>query len=117
MVLVVGLSVDYVVHLAEGYSRSLKQDRLGRTKDMLEEVGISVLSGSVTTLGSSIFLIFSKIVFLYQFGLFMFMTILFSIIFALLLFTTLVGLIGPEKKVGSLTPVIEKLKKCLKKKE
>ena len=61
LVLVVGLAVDYVVHLAEGYARSPASDRLTRTKDTLEEVGISVLSGATTTLGASIFLLAAKI--------------------------------------------------------
>lgn len=41
LVLVVGLAVDYVVHLAEGYSRSEHKDRLGRTRDALQEVSES----------------------------------------------------------------------------
>lgn len=36
--LVVGLSVDYCVHLAEGYSRSTYLDRKNRTRDSLTEV-------------------------------------------------------------------------------
>ena len=70
LVLLVGLSVDYVVHLAEAYSRSTRRDRKGRVQGMLAEVGISVLSGAVTTLGSSIFLLAAKILFFVQFGLF-----------------------------------------------
>ncbi len=38
MVLVVGLAVDYCVHLAEGYSRSAHSDRKNRTRDALTEV-------------------------------------------------------------------------------
>ena len=38
LVLVVGLAVDYVVHLAEGYSRSVYSDRRRRTQTALEEV-------------------------------------------------------------------------------
>jgi len=102
----VGLSVDYVVHLAEGYSRSAKVDRLGRTRDMLGEVGISVLSGAVTTLGSSTFLLFAKFVFFFQFGLFIFCTILFSISFALGMFTTVMGFIGPQNDTGSLKALV-----------
>ena len=40
MVLVVGLSVDYCVHLAEGYSRSTHTDRKNRIRDSLTEVCI-----------------------------------------------------------------------------
>ena len=105
MVLVVGLSVDYVVHLAEGYCRSKHKDRLGRTKDMLSEVGISVLSGAITTLGSSALLLIAQIIFFFQFGLFIFCTILFSIVYALLLFATFMGLAGPEGKTGDIGPI------------
>ena len=102
--MVVGLSVDYVVHLAEGFCRSKKETRLERTKDMLEEVGISVISGAITTLGASALLLIAQIIFFFQFGLFIFCTILFSIIYALFLFTTFVALAGPEGNVGSLAP-------------
>jgi len=111
LVLVVGLSVDYVVHLAEGYSRSAKRDRLGRTRDMLGEVGISVLSGAITTLGSSAFLLIAKFIFFFQFGLFIFCTILFSICFALGLFCTVIALIGPQNNIGSLKAL---LRRCCK---
>ena len=114
LVLVVGLSVDYVVHLAEGYSRSAASTRKERTRDMLEEVGISVLSGAVTTLGASALLLFAQIIFFYQFGIFMFFTILFSILYALILFTTFVGVAGPENDLGSLKPCFEKLNCCSK---
>jgi hypothetical protein len=53
MCLLVGLAVDYVVHLAEGYHLSLHKDRLSRTRDMLEEMGTSVFSGACTTLGDT----------------------------------------------------------------
>lgn len=108
LVLVVGLSVDYVVHLAEGYSRSVHPDRRGRLHDTLKEVGVSVLSGAVTTLGASMFLLFAQILFFTQFGLFMFGTIGFSILYALGLFTTVMGLIGPENHFGSLRPLLRK---------
>ena len=102
--MVVGLSVDYVVHLAEGYCRSKKYTRKERAQDMLEEVGISVISGAITTLGASALLLIAQIVFFFQFGLFIFCTILFSTVYALFLFTTFVALAGPEGNTGSLTP-------------
>ena len=112
MVLLVGLSVDYVVHLAEAYSRSARTDRKGRVQDMLAEVGISVLSGAVTTLGSSIFLLPAKILFFVQFGLFMFCTIGFSILFALGFFVTAMAIIGPQGETGDIYAIF---RKCCKK--
>jgi uncharacterized membrane protein YdfJ with MMPL/SSD domain len=104
LALVVGLAVDYVVHLAEGYSRSEARDRRGRVQEMLERVGISVLSGAVTTLGASLFMLFAKILFFMQFGIFMFCTIGFSLLYAIGLFATLLAIIGPEGDTGSIRP-------------
>ena len=102
LTLVVGLSVDYVVHLAQGYSRSLHSSRLDRLRDTLAEVGISVLSGALTTVGGSAFLLLAKITYFVQFGLILFATILFSIVFALGFMSTVLGIIGPENDYGSI---------------
>ena len=116
LVLVVGLAVDYVVHLAEGYCRSHHSDRLGRTKDMLMEVGVSVLSGAVTTMGAAALLMFAQIIFFFQFGLFIFCTILFSICYALLLFSTFMALAGPQGTTGSIKPLLNKISGLCKRK-
>lgn len=102
LTLVVGLAVDYCVHLADGYVRSKKVKRVDRVRDMLRTVGVSVLSGACTTLGASAFMLGSQIMFFFQFGIFMFCTIGFSIFFALGFFTVIVGMIGPEGDRGSL---------------
>ncbi|XP_070577306.1 protein dispatched homolog 1-like [Ptychodera flava] len=103
--LIVGLAVDYVVHLAEGYHLSPKEDRLGRLHDTLEHVGVSVVSGAATTLGASTFMLFAKILFFMQFGVFMFCTIGFSLLFSLGLFTTMLGIMGPQGRTGSLVVI------------
>jgi len=104
LTLVVGLAVDYVVHLADGYVRSQKQSRRDKVRDTLGHVGISVLSGASTSLGASVFMLAAKILFFFQFGIFMFCTIGLSIIYALILFTTILGIFGPEGNTGSLEP-------------
>ena len=107
--MVVGLSVDYVVHLAEGYHMSAHADRMSRVRDMLEEVGISVFSGACTTLGASIFMLFAQIQFLVKFGIFMFCTIGFSLIFSLGFFTTIMGLLGPSGNTGDIKELCNKI--------
>ncbi|ELU17207.1 hypothetical protein CAPTEDRAFT_226825 [Capitella teleta] len=113
LALVVGLAVDYVVHLAEGYSRSQARDRKGRVKEMLERIGVSVVSGAATTLGASFFMLFAKILFFMQFGIFMFCTIGFSLLYALGLFATLLAIIGPEGDTGSIRPLLAMVKRWL----
>ena len=66
MCLVVGLAVDYVVHLAEGYYMSHARDRKGRLRHALQRMGSSVFSGACTTLGASAFMLFAQIQFFYQ---------------------------------------------------
>ncbi|XP_033125748.1 protein dispatched homolog 3-like [Anneissia japonica] len=103
--LVVGLSVDYVVHLAEGYHMAQSKDRMGKTKEMLQTVGISVLSGCLTTLGACFFMLFSVITFFLQFGSFVFCTIGLSYIFSMFLFTAMMSIVGPENNCGSIQSI------------
>ncbi|XP_064600617.1 protein dispatched homolog 3-like [Liolophura sinensis] len=100
--LVVGLSVDYVVHLAEAYHRCELGSREDRVRHMLETVGTAVLSGAITTTGASIFMLFAEIQFLLQFGVFMLTTIGFSILFSLLWFSVIMAVCGPQGRTGSL---------------
>ncbi len=100
MCLVVGLAVDYIVHLAEGYHLSKSRDRKSRVRDALEFMGVPVFSGACTTLGAAFFMLFSEIQFFFQFGIFMFCTIGFSILFSLGFFITLLGVVGPSGDQG-----------------
>jgi predicted RND superfamily exporter protein len=117
LTLIVGLAVDYVVHLAEGYMILEDEDRVTRVKYTLGHVGISVFSGACTTLGSAIFMLAAKILFFSQFGIFIFCTIALSILYALFFFTTALALIGPEGNTGSLKPLMRRVKNfiCCKK--
>jgi len=107
-VMVPGLAVDYVAHLAEGYIHCPEPDRRSRVRYMLAKVGVSVVSGAVSTLGASAFLFFPVIVFFNKFGTFVFMTIVFSLFFSLCFFPALLTVIGPEGDTGNI------YKKCVK---
>lgn len=104
--LVVGLAVDYVVHLSDSYNNSAHSDRTSRVRDMLESMGLSVTSGALTTTGAAVFMMAAQIQFFLQFGIFTFCTIGFSILYSLCLFTPVLSIIGPEGNFGSLVPLI-----------
>ena len=108
MTLVVGLAVDYVVHLAESYNHSSHTDRLHRIQSSLDLVGVSIISGAITTLGASFFMLFAQILFFVQFGIFMFSTIACSLLYAMGLFTTFMALAGPENDIGNLKSLCKK---------
>ena len=57
MVILIGFSVDYVVHLSSDYVHSAHRSRHDKMKQSYEEMGISILSGCCTTFGSGIFLL------------------------------------------------------------
>lgn len=103
--LVAGLAVDYVVHLSESYYQAPHDNRQRRVRDMLEHMGISVLSGAITTAGASAFLLFSQLFFFFQFGLFVLVTIFLSVFYCLFWFTPMLAVVGPEAGLGSLQPV------------
>ena len=113
MSVVVGLSVDYVLHMAEGYHLSERKDRLGRVQDMLENLGVSVVCGAFTTIGSSFFLFFGEIQFFLQFGAFMFSVIGFSMIYSMCFLTILLSLVGPENETGSFGAMYKSMKRWI----
>ena len=59
IVILIGFSMDYVLHLAGAYVESKRDDRLGRMQDALTTMGISITAGAVTTLLSGIPLFFA----------------------------------------------------------
>ena len=58
-----------MVHLANAYLEAPVTDRAGRLSFALLTMGISVVSGAVTTFAAGFFLVFPEIVFFYKMGL------------------------------------------------
>ena len=114
MCMVVGLTVDYVVHLAEGYTLSLHTDRLSRVRDMLDEMAVSVFMGACTTLGASLFMFIAQLSFFFQFGIFMFSTIGVSLFFSMGMIVTLMRLFGPQGDTGNTVVMVKRLHCCCK---
>lgn len=54
VVIMIGLAVDYVVHLAADYMHSIRETRYQKIKQAYSEMGVSILSGTITTLGCGI---------------------------------------------------------------
>ena len=102
MVIIIGFSVDYVVHLAAHYVHTPTQTRYHRATDSISAMGVSILSGGITTLGSGIFLSGGKIIFFQKFALMIVVTVLFSLTYALVYFLAFMHLLGPERKQGDI---------------
>merc|ERR1719419_1956302 len=102
-IMVVGMSVDYVVHLAEAYLHSGEVLRVHAARRMLGIVGISVISGAVSTCGGIMFLIFSYNQFFFKFGLNIFFLMVMASLYALVGFTAAMSSFGPEGPQGNTT--------------
>jgi hypothetical protein len=103
LIAVVGLSVDYSVHMLHAYNEHEADNRNHKLKNSLETMGISVLSGAITTLLASVPLFLCLMRFFSQYGQFIFFVCLFSFTLAIGLLSPLLITIGPEGRCGSLT--------------
>jgi len=95
LTILVGLSVDYTIHLANAWVNAQGKTREEKLKEMLTEIGISVFAASVTTFLSAIALFTCNVMFFVKFGIFIAFTILLSMIYSFGLFTVLVSIVGP----------------------
>lgn len=108
MVVIIGFSVDYVCHLAAHYVHSAEKKRFERTTESVRDMGVSIFSGGLTTLGSGVFLMGGQIMFFPKFGLIIVTTVAFSLSYAFLFFLALCHAIGPQDNCGSLGTCFKK---------
>jgi multidrug efflux pump subunit AcrB len=79
---------------------------------MMEEMGVSVLSGALSTLLAVFLMFFAPNSFFVKFATFLFVTIALSCIYAMTFFPALLSIVGP---MGSRGEIYVKLKECRKK--
>mmetsp|Transcript_103498 Transcript_103498/g.299462 ORF Transcript_103498/g.299462 Transcript_103498/m.299462 type:complete len:175 (+) Transcript_103498:2-526(+) len=100
LIAVVGLSVDYSVHLLHAYHHGAGADREDRARHALSEMGISVINSSATTLLAAAILFACGFYFFLQFGAFIFMVIGLSILMSITLLIPLLIIAGPSGDRG-----------------
>ena len=98
MVIIIGFSVDYVVHLGAHYVHKKSPDRTDRTSDALGAMGVSIFSGAVTTFGSGVFLYGGHMIFFQKFALIITTTVAVSLIYAMVYFVAFLHAFGPERE-------------------
>merc|ERR1712113_238368 len=103
VIMVIGFSVDYVVHLANSYLESQGETRMERLSFALLTMGVSVVSVAITTMLSGIMLVFPSYLFFYKMGWIIVTTVLLALMWALIFFPSMCAWIGPEGDQGDLT--------------
>ena len=96
MVIIIGFSVDYVVHLGAHYVHKKSPDRTDRTSDAVGAMGVSIFSGALTTFGSGVFLFGGQMIFFQKFAFIITTTVIVSFAFAMVFFTSFLHAFGPE---------------------
>ena len=67
-----GLAIDFVLHIANAYNESAKHaSRYERMSMAILEVGISVFSAAITTIGAATLLLFTTVIFFFRFEIFL----------------------------------------------
>ena len=97
IVILISLSIDYVIYLAHVYSISVLESRHEKMKQAYLEMGVSILSGTITTLCSGIVLFGGRTMTFRKFAVVITSTIIFSFISSMFLFGALCHFVGPEK--------------------
>ena len=98
--ILVGLIVDYVVHMGMSYLESPSPDRRSRTVYAAVHMGVSICSGAISTVGASVFLCACTITFFPKFGIFMAVTIAGSFVCAGVIFPAALMELGPQRSGG-----------------
>ena len=120
-VMIVGLAVDYVVHLAHMYleaedkgeyrffwskaseTRTLPANsREARFRYAAVKMGGTVLGGAGTTFGAGVIMFACILLFFEKFAVLISVTIMFSLIFSLFFFMPLLALVGPNGYFGDI---------------
>ena len=102
MIMITGLAVDYVIHLAQSYVFSPHNHRSRRMKQAYQEMGVSIFSGMTTTIGASAFLLLGQIIQFEKFAVIIISTAVFSFLTSMLFFGALMHIFGPQNRWGNL---------------
>jgi predicted RND superfamily exporter protein len=102
VIVFIGLSVDYIVHISHQYTKCLKPDRLSRTNFALGQMGPTIFGGAITSMFSAFFLLACQADSLNKFGQFLATTIAASFFTSLVFLPALLLLAGPEGESGKI---------------
>mmetsp|Transcript_37986 Transcript_37986/g.43050 ORF Transcript_37986/g.43050 Transcript_37986/m.43050 type:complete len:135 (-) Transcript_37986:166-570(-) len=115
VVMLIGFSVDYTVHVCHAYVESIQESRLEKTRDPLKKMGVSIFGDAITTFGTGAVLFMTTLVFFINFAWVITGTIAFSLMWSLLFLPSVLMVIGPEGKAGNLQVIASKVKDRFKK--
>merc|ERR1712048_294954 len=107
-----GFSVDYVLHIAHKYNEAHEyHSSFLKMRSAITNIGPSIISASITTTGSAIFLVFCQIYIFQQMGWLLIANTVLAIFVAMLTFTSILSVCGPRGRCCDMYVYCEKRKK------
>ena len=103
VVIIVGFSCDFSIHMADSYIEHEEAGRFEKVKASLGVTGVSIISGSLSTLLATAPMLGAKIVFFSRFGQIMFLTMSLSTVFTLGPFSCILMMFGPQGHAGMMS--------------
>eukprot|EP00930_Biecheleria_cincta_P052441 TRINITY_DN3768_c1_g1_i2.p1 TRINITY_DN3768_c1_g1~~TRINITY_DN3768_c1_g1_i2.p1 ORF type:complete len:1305 (+),score=119.87 TRINITY_DN3768_c1_g1_i2:214-3915(+) len=100
LIIVIGFSVDYALHVAEFYNQSSESTRYLRVQDALRRTGGALLGAAATTLLACPPILFCSIHMFVQFGMTLIANMILALIFSVLFFAALLVAAGPKPSNG-----------------
>lgn len=85
------------MHLAHAFVHSDFETRADKVRNTLDEIGVSVLGGMLTSASAAMALLLCVLQFFAKFGTFLLLTVLFSWLWANLCFLAMMALFGPDE--------------------
>lgn len=111
VIVFIGISVDYVAHIAHQFVHSTHQLRRNRTNEAYRQMGQTILGGALTSIFAGVFLVFCNVAILNQFGILFITTIVASFFSAIVFFPSILFIFGPDNKQGDLKEWVNIIKK------
>jgi len=102
VILFVGLSVDYCLHLSHAFNEAAANSKLERITEALTQLGAAVVGGAVTTIGSVAFLFPCYIYLFVQLGVMIFVNMLLASLFTFFFLAPLLMVAGPSQDFCSI---------------
>lgn len=101
MIVFIGLSVDYVIHICHSYSHAVDETRKGKTFYSVHQMGSTIISGALTSCMAGVFLVNCQTYALNKFGFMILITIASAVVNSIFIFPSLLFIWGPESKHSS----------------
>ncbi|KAJ3424454.1 sterol-sensing domain [Anaeramoeba flamelloides] len=109
MTIIVGICVDYIVHFCHAYNIAPYKTAFDKLRVAITNLGISVVSAAITTLFASFVMMLTYFMMFKRFGIFIWMTIISSVLWSFFFFFCLLIFFGPTGDKGKLSLIMKKM--------